>query len=236
MSTTQIKRLYQDGKEFVPITLSEAVVVNTTNVPGLNGLGITTLDKVLRSTLATVKSASDSVTSIQNTLDTTVQNINNKLSEKQDKLTAGYGISIQPDADGNLVISANLSFEIYKVAESLPTASAVYANTIYLIPTSGVHGDQDHLEEYLCIDKGNGYEWERLGRIQPETSIDLSSYVTKEEFSTEINTIKGKLADSITAQDVTISSGQSVIVSYTIPNDLYDSLVATGDDDQIITP
>lgn len=236
MSTTQIKRLYQDGKEFVPITLSEAVVVNTTNVPGLNGLGITTLDKVLRSTLATVKSASDSVTSIQNTLDATVQNINNKLSEKQDKLTAGYGINIQPDTDGNLVISANLSFEIYKVAESLPTASAVYANTIYLIPTSGVHGDQDHLEEYLCIDKGNGYEWERLGRIQPETSIDLSSYVTKEEFNTEINTIKGKLADSITAQDVTISSGQSVIVSYTIPNDLYDSLVATGDDDQIITP
>lgn len=236
MSTTQIKRLYQDGKEFVPITLSEAVVVNTTNVPGLNGLGITTLDKVLRSTLATVKSTSDSVTLIQNTLDATVQNINNKLSEKQDKLTAGYGINIQPDADGNLVISANLSFEIYKVAESLPTASAVYANTIYLIPTSGVHGDQDHLEEYLCIDKGNGYEWERLGRIQPETSIDLSSYVTKEEFNTEINTIKGKLADSITAQDVTISSGQSVIVSYTIPNDLYDSLVATGDDDQIITP
>ena len=45
--STQIKRLYQDGKEFVPITLSEAVVVNTTNVPGLNGLGITTLDKVL---------------------------------------------------------------------------------------------------------------------------------------------------------------------------------------------
>lgn len=236
MSTTQIKRLYQDGKEFVPITLSEAVVVNTTNVPGLNGLGITTLDKVLRSTLTSVNSATASVTQIQNTLNTAVETINNKLSEKQDKLTAGYGITIQPDGDGNLVISANLSFEIYKVAESLPVASAVYTNTIYLIPTNGVNGEQDHLEEYLCIDRGNGYEWERLGRIQPETTIDLSNYITKDEFNQEINTIKGKLADSITAQDVTISSGQAVVVSYTIPSDLYDSLVAKEDDDQIITP
>ena len=236
MSTTQIKRLYQDGKEFVPITLSEAVVVNTTNVPGLNGLGITTLDKVLRSTLTSVNSATTSVTQMQNTLNTAVETINNKLSEKQDKLTAGYGITIQPDGDGNLVISANLSFEIYKVAESLPVASAVYTNTIYLIPTNGVNGEQDHLEEYLCIDRGNGYEWERLGRIQPETTIDLSNYITKDEFNQEINTIKGKLADSITAQDVTISSGQAVVVSYTIPSDLYDSLVAKEDDDQIITP
>ena len=48
MSTTQIKRLFQSNTEFVPITLAEAVVVNTSNVPGLSSLGITTLDKVLR--------------------------------------------------------------------------------------------------------------------------------------------------------------------------------------------
>ena len=29
MATTQIKRLFQNNTEFVPITLSEAVVVNT---------------------------------------------------------------------------------------------------------------------------------------------------------------------------------------------------------------
>ena len=40
--STQIKRLYQNSKEFVPITLAEAVVVNTTNIPGLQSLGITT--------------------------------------------------------------------------------------------------------------------------------------------------------------------------------------------------
>jgi hypothetical protein len=54
MNYTQIKRLFQSGTEFVPITLAEAVVVNTSSIPGLTNLGITTLDKVLRNTLGLV--------------------------------------------------------------------------------------------------------------------------------------------------------------------------------------
>ena len=46
--STQIKRLYQNNQEFVPITLAEAVVVDATNIPGLQTLRITTLDKVLK--------------------------------------------------------------------------------------------------------------------------------------------------------------------------------------------
>ena len=45
--STLIERLSQNGQEFVPITLQEAVVVNTANLPLLNGMNITTLDKVL---------------------------------------------------------------------------------------------------------------------------------------------------------------------------------------------
>ena len=49
--STSIKRLSQNGQEFVPITLQEAVVVNTKNTIMQNALGeITTLDKVLRAT------------------------------------------------------------------------------------------------------------------------------------------------------------------------------------------
>ena len=44
---TEIRRLFQQGKEFVPISLAEAIVVNTNNLPGFNSLRITTLDKVL---------------------------------------------------------------------------------------------------------------------------------------------------------------------------------------------
>ena len=50
---TDIKKLQQNGKEFVPITLAEAVVVNAENLQGYDTLGITTLDRVLNA-LATV--------------------------------------------------------------------------------------------------------------------------------------------------------------------------------------
>ena len=36
--STQIKRLYQNNQEFVPITLAEAVVVNTTNIHGIKSI------------------------------------------------------------------------------------------------------------------------------------------------------------------------------------------------------
>ena len=238
MSATQIKRLFQNKQEFVPITLSEAVVVNTTNIPELSGLGITTLDKVLRHSLNKVGANSQAISQFSDSLNQAVSQINEELANKQDKLTAGYGITIEPDDSGNLVISTNVSFEIYKIAESLPLPSASQTNTIYLVPTNNTEAN-DVLEEYLCIQKDGEYVWERLGRIQPETGIDLSNYVTRDEFNAEINNIKSILVDSITAVDVTVSEsagGQAVIVSYTIPEDLYDSLVATGDDDQIITP
>lgn len=79
MSTTQIKRLFQSKTEFVPITLAEAVVVNTSNLPGLSSLGITTLDKVLRTTMGVVGTNAAEI----NTLKTTVQNINTALEGKQ---------------------------------------------------------------------------------------------------------------------------------------------------------
>ena len=65
---TDIKKLQQNGKEFVPITLAEAVVVNATNLQGYNTLGITTLDKVLKALAAVDSSQQDAITKINNTL------------------------------------------------------------------------------------------------------------------------------------------------------------------------
>ena len=49
-----------------------------------------------------------------------------------------------------------------------------------------------------------------------------------------INTINGQLANAITAQDVTTSDGSAkVVVNYTIPKDLYDSMVETDSSDQV---
>lgn len=226
MSTTQIKRLFQSKTEFVPITLAEAVVVNTSNLPGLSSLGITTLDKVLRTTMGVVGTNAAEI----NTLKTTVQNINTALEGKQDKLTAGVGITISPTG----VISVTNSIELYKIVTSLPTASKDCLNSIYLVPSpSGTAGNI--FIEYICVYETTQakYIWEKIGEVQ--TDVDLSGYVTNEVFNTTINTINGQLANTITAQDVTTSDGSAkVAVNYTIPADLYDSMVNTDNTDQVI--
>lgn len=226
MSTTQIKRLFQSKTEFAPITLAEAVVVNTSNLPGLSSLGITTLDKVLRTTMGVVGTNAADI----NTLKTTVQNINTALEGKQDKLTAGVGITISPTG----VISVTNSIELYKIVTSLPTASKDCLNSIYLVPSpSGTAGNI--FEEYICVYETTQakYIWEKIGEVQ--TDVDLSGYVTNEVFNATINTINGQLANTITAQDVTTSDGSAkVVVNYTIPADLYDSMVNTDNIDQVI--
>ena len=65
---TDIKKLQQNGKEFVPITLAEAVVVNAENLQGYDTLGITTLDKVLNALAAIDYKQQDAITKINNTL------------------------------------------------------------------------------------------------------------------------------------------------------------------------
>lgn len=226
MSTTQIKRLFQSKTEFVPITLAEAVVVNTSNLPGLSSLGITTLDKVLRTTMGVVGTNAADI----NTLKTTVQSINTALEGKQDKLTAGVGITISPTG----VISVTNSIELYKIVTSLPTASKDCLNSIYLVPSpSGTAGNI--FVEYICVYETTQakYIWEKIGEVQ--TDVDLSGYVTNEVFNATINTINGQLANTITAQDVTTSDGSAkVVVNYTIPADLYDSMVNTDNTDLVI--
>lgn len=226
MSTTQIKRLFQSKTEFVPITLAEAVVVNTSNLPGLSSLGITTLDKVLRTTMGVVGTNAADI----NTLKTTVQNINTALEGKQDKLTAGVGITISPTG----VISVTNSIELYKIVTSLPTASKDCLNSVYLVPSpSGTAGNI--FVEYICVYETTQakYIWEKIGEVQ--TDVDLSGYVTNEVFNATINTINGQLANTITAQDVTTFDGSAkVVVNYTIPADLYDSMVNTDNTDQVI--
>ena len=226
MSTTQIKRLFQSKTEFVPITLAEAVVVNTSNLPGLSSLGITTLDKVLRTTMGVVGTNAADIARLK----TTVQEINTALEGKQDKLTAGVGITISPEG----VISTTNSIELYKIVTQLPTASKNCLNSIYLVPsTSGVVGNI--FVEYICIYENTQakYIWEKVGEVQ--TDVDLSGYVTTETFNQTINIINGQLANTITAQNVTTSDGiTGVVVSYTIPTDLYDSMVDTDSSDQVI--
>ena len=206
--STQIKRLYQNNQEFVPITLAEAVVVDATNIPGLQTLGITTLNKVLKNTLTVVGANTLNI----ETINTTLTNINTTLQKKQDKLTAGDGITIDPDGTISVTNTSTLGFQ-YKIVTMLPSPPKKdYENIIYLVPnTTGVNGNI--FTEYICINKDSNYIWEQIGSLT--TDVNLDNYVTKTEF-TNLSSIV------LTAQDVTTSSGTPVTVEIDIPNWLYD--------------
>ena len=206
--STQIKRLYQNNQEFVPITLAEAVVVDATNIPGLQTLRITTLDKVLKNTLAVV---GDNTLNI-GTINRTLTNINTTLQKKQDKLTAGDGITISSNGVISITNTSTLGFQ-YKIVKMLPSPPGKdYENIIYLVPnTQGVNGNI--FIEYICINKDSNYIWEQIGSLT--TDVNLDGYVTKKEFS-DLKSIV------LTAQDVTTSSGTPVTVEIDIPNYLYD--------------
>ena len=157
---TEIRRLFQQGKEFVPISLAEAVVVNTNNLPGFNSLKITTLDRVLYNYAGVIGTNTINIKNLQNT--------------KQDKLIAGNGIVIK---DGVISTTANIG-DIYKIVSTLPRASAEVTNTLYLVP-----GTSDNTEdgmnifvEWLCVKIGETYKWEKLG--ESKATIDLSNYIT----------------------------------------------------------
>ena len=219
--STQIKRLFQDSQEFVPITLAEAVVVNTTKT-GLQQLGITTLDKVLYNTLNLVGSNSLDI----ETLESVVNTINATLAEKQDKITWGEGIEI--GADGSINVSVSNTIQLYKIVTVLPTASQDCLNSIYLYPSNkGVSGNI--WKEFICVydEKNKIYIWEEIGTVQ--TDVDLSGYVTLTAFNntinninTQISNINTKLLSTITAINVTNTAGTPVTVTYKIPTDLYD--------------
>lgn len=242
MNYTQIKRLFQNNTEFVPITLTEAVVVNTSTIPGLTNLGITTLDKVLRNTLGLIGTNVQNIETLGGnivTLTGVVQQINNELQNKQDKLTAGVGISITKNDQDQTVISVNHSLEIYKIITTetwnniKENPSKNYENVIYLVPQpSATSVNQNIFKEYLCIFKDGTYQWEEFGTIQ--TKVDLSGYVTQEEFTALKNRVSSIELTGIFANDVLTSTGQQVAVQYTIPNDLYDFAVNDNQTDEII--
>ena len=157
---TEIRRLFQQGKEFVPISLAEAIVVNTNNIPGFDALKITTLDKVLYKLVGVVG--------------TNAVKIKNLQDPKQDKLTAGNGIVIK---DGVISTTANIG-DIYKIVSTLPQASAEVTNTLYLVPSTSDNTEEgmNIFVEWLCIKVEETYKWEKIG--ESKTTINLSDYIT----------------------------------------------------------
>ena len=137
---TDIKKLQQNGKEFVPITLAEAVVVNAENLQGYDTLGITTLDKVLKA-LATV----------DYTQQTAITEINNTLKS----LKAGFSYQIVPelptpgiDCLGTIYLVRGSDINQNKYAEYI----CIFNNAEYSWEMLGIINSEVDLTGYVTKD------------------------------------------------------------------------------------
>ena len=128
------------------------------------------------------------------------------ISVKQDKLTAGNGISITDN-----VISLDYEFDLFEVVQSLPTDN-ISDNKVYLVLDSNGNEGNTYLE-YLYVDG----KWEELGKFK--VNVDLSGYATKEELNakqdviTDLESIRSGASKGATAL-------QSVPSTYALKTDI----------------
>lgn len=120
-----------------------------------------------------------------------VEAILDSVAGKQDKLTAGNGISIV----GNTI---QLNFSLYKIVTSLPSTD-IDRNKIYLI-RSATSETQNVYIEYLYTDDG----WEKLG--------EFTSYATIDELTALENTVNTNTS-SITTLNSTVSTHTNKITN-----------------------
>ena len=142
---TDIKKLKQNGKEFVPITLAEAVVVNAENLQGYDTLGITTLDRVLKA-LATVDYNQQ----------TAIIDINNKLKS----LKAGFSYQIvnelpTPNVDclGTIYLVKGSDINQNKYAEYI----CIFNNAEYSWEMLGIINSEVDLTGYVTKNDFNAF-------------------------------------------------------------------------------
>ena len=220
--STSIKRLKQNGKEFVPITLAEAVVVNGEYI--WNQKVCTTLDNVLRS-----------LYSKDTNIEAKLEELNNSIQQSPSNLIPGKGISITVNNEGETVISSD--FSLYKLVETLPEASEECLDKIYLVGTA-----EGNLVEYICVNGESGYYFEQIGFVQVSGDVDLSNYVTTAQFQQQVIGLNQKINNldasvkninntlsslNLSAVDILDSNNQVVSVDYDIPSTLYDNIIDT---------
>ena len=142
---TDIKKLQQNGKEFVPITLAEAVVVNAENLQGYNTLGKTTLDRVLNALAA-----------IDYNQQTAITEINNKLKS----LKAGFSYQIvnelpTPNVDclGTIYLVRGSDINQNKYAEYI----CIFNNAEYSWEMLGIINSEVDLTGYVTKNDFNAF-------------------------------------------------------------------------------
>ena len=104
----------------------------------------------------------------------TEEGLDEILAGKQDKLTAGEGISIE----GN-VISCTLDTSLFRMVDKLPPLNSAELNKIYLLRKDNNLGETQGYVEYIVTvfpgEEGDVRDWERIGEY--DLSLELAPYL-----------------------------------------------------------
>lgn len=142
---TDIKKLQQNGKEFVPITLAEAVVVNVENLQGYDTLGQTTSGKT------TLDRVLNALATIDYNQQTAITEINKKLQS----LKAGFSYQVvnelpTPNVDclGTIYLVRGSDINQNKYAEYI----CIFNNAEYSWEMLGIINSEVDLTGYVTKD------------------------------------------------------------------------------------
>lgn len=124
-------------------------------------------------------------------LSSEVSTYSEAIDDKQDKLTAGTGITIT-----NNVISSSAAGVKLEIVQTLPV-SDIDPQTIYLVPSSAPSTSNVY-DEYIYVNNA----WENIG----STSVDLTNYYTKTEVGSLFTSQSTAQSEVDSSQNVSISS------------------------------
>lgn len=143
-----------------------------------------------------------------------------EIAAKQNKLTAGNGISI--DSTTN-VISFNGDTTIFIFAETLPDVSTAELNKIYVVPSEKTTTGNLYTEYFVKVD-GETRTWEKVGEFKEY--IDLSDYYKKAEAESMVDTKLANYAKSADVYTKTAADARFVNVDTYITTTQIDNIFA----------
>ena len=177
--------------------------------------------KYVKDSNATYISAATTLSEADSLLDNAIADVANSIpdiSVKQDKLTAGNGISISTDN----VISLDYTYDLFEIVETLPT-SDIDTNKIYVIKSEEPSDGNEYIEYIYINDK-----WEIFGKFAVD--VDLSGYYTKEEIDEIVSGIKHELSETYTSIVYpTVEETDGIVFTASKAGDNLDTIVTNLD-------
>lgn len=143
---------------------------------------------------------------LRNELSSMIPDVSNFITASVNNLVNYYLKSdIYNKTEVNNLIST-MKTGIFMIVSTLPTPSIDTLNTIYLVPSEDPQ-TKNVKDEYITIEVGNGYDWEKIG----STAIDLTGYATE-------NWVNTQISDFLTDTEIQQLINTAVNVKYTKPS------------------